>query len=269
MSENKGFYDVYTYGDNLKPGQEITVNHSVCCENTADIANFTWLSAEKLQDMRESNIAKESAVFEKLCASVSEWEEIAAQTQLLDRALQYVCTRPVEHTSNQWSKDRYDNNEISNMVYKMSHHIREETKYDRTAQTSVPVAWYVTWDVSVIGRGQNGYGTQIAGQRQKRYTDKAAAEKYLQGRIAAYAHLFQELSPPIPKEYVQHFMVNGQLLPGYTVEGQEPKHAADISEGGISVSKSEKPSVLERLAASKAESRAVPVLPSKPQEHEH
>lgn len=46
-------------------------------------------------------------------------------------------------------------------------------------------------------------------------------EKYLQGRIAAYAHLFTEISPPIPKEYQKHFCVNGVLLPGYTVENPD------------------------------------------------
>ena len=43
-------------------------------------------------------------------------------------------------------------------------------------------------------------------------------EKYLQGRISAYAHLFTEISPPIPEEHKKRFFVNGVLLPGYTVE---------------------------------------------------
>ena len=47
-------------------------------------------------------------------------------------------------------------------------------------------------------------------------------EKYLQGRIAAYAHLFTELSPPVPADARQRFCVNGVLLPGYTVEAPIP-----------------------------------------------
>ena len=43
-------------------------------------------------------------------------------------------------------------------------------------------------------------------------------EKYLQGRINAYIHLFKEISPPIPAEHEKRFCVNGVLLPGYTVE---------------------------------------------------
>ena len=41
---------------------------------------------------------------------------------------------------------------------------------------------------------------------------------------------FTEISPAIPPEYAEQFRVNGQLLPGYTVEGEEIKQpAADIS----------------------------------------
>ena len=31
-------------------------------------------------------------------------------------------------------------------------------------------------------------------------------EKYLQGRINAYAHLFKEISPPIPAEHEKRFL---------------------------------------------------------------
>lgn len=49
----------------------------------------------------------------------------------------------------------------------------------------------------------------------------------------------------------------GELLPGYTVEGQEPvktdRAAAEVSEGGIPVP--EKPSVLGKLSAAKAQEK--------------
>ncbi len=135
----------------------------------------------------------------------------------------------------------------------------EDTKYDRETKQSVPVAWYVTWDV-YVNSPKEGYGEKIAGQNQKRYTDKAAAMKYLDGRKKAYSHLFTEISPQIPKEYEHHFTVHGTLLPGYTVEGQEPvkaEHtAAEVSEGDISLpEKAEKPSVLGKLAAAKLDAK--------------
>ena len=107
---------------------------------------------------------------------------------------------------------------------------------------------------------KDGHNIHLAGQNQKRYTDKAAAIKYLDGRKKAYSHLFTEISPQIPKEYERHFTVHGALLPGYTVEGQEPvkaEHTAtEVSEGGISLpEKSEKPSVLGKLAAAKLDAK--------------
>ena len=47
-------------------------------------------------------------------------------------------------------------------------------------------------------------------------------EKYLQGRIKAYSHLFTEISPPIPENEQKRFCINGVLLPGYTVEAPVP-----------------------------------------------
>ncbi len=112
------------------------------------------------------------------------------------------------------------------MVYKMSCRIREDTQYNRALQKSVPCAWYVTWSVAFNAPAKGDYSSNsarnIAGQEQKRYTDKAAADKYIQGRIDAYAHLFTELSPPIPEEKKNIFSVNGHLLHGYSVKPREP-----------------------------------------------
>ena len=84
-------------------------------------------------------------------------------------------------------------------------------------------------------------------------------------RKKAYSYLFTEISPQIPKQYEHHFTVYGALLPGYTVEGQEPvktdRAAADISEGGISMpEKPEKPSVLGKLSAAKTQEK-IPAAP--------
>ena len=62
---------------------------------------------------------------------------------------------------------------------------------------------------------------KIAGQDRKVFADRAAMEKYLAGRQKAYANLFTEVSPQIPKQYAECFKVNGVLLPGYTIEGEE------------------------------------------------
>lgn len=128
----------------------------------------------------------------------------------------------------------------------------------------LPVAWYVTWDVYVNSPKQ-GYGEKIAGQNQKRYTDKAAALKYLEGRKKAYAYLFSEVSPPIPQKYERHFKVYGTLLPGYSIEGREQEKAdqaaSQVLEGGFSASqKEEKTSVLGKLSEAKSQEK-VAALP--------
>lgn len=214
-----------------------------------------------LEAMRQGSIDGEQKAYEIVVAAAKQWEQQAAATQTINRALEYLRTPEIEHTGNQW-KDT-DNwradQKISNRVYQMTCSIWEDTKYDRETKQSVPIAWYVTWEVRIHSPKQ-GYGAKIAGQNQKRYTDKNAAIKYLDGRKKAYSHLFTEISPPIPKEYEHHFMVHGTLLPGYTVEGLEQaktEHAAaEVSEGGIFTPENqEKPSVLGKLSVAKTQEK--------------
>ena len=73
-----------------------------------------------------------------------------------------------------------------------------------------------------------GPGRQIAGQERKHFAEKSEMERYLQGRIKAYAHLFTEISPPIPAEEKRRFCVNGVLLPGYTVEITMDQAVSDL-----------------------------------------
>lgn len=119
----------------------------------------------------------------------------------------------VEHSSNKWvkAKDEFDYNRISNRVYKMSYRIYERSSY-RTGAKKYDVMWdiYTNWP-----QLQTSY--KIAGQKRVCST-REEAEKYIQGRIKAYSHLFTEISPPIPKKYEKFFKVHGQLLPGYIVE---------------------------------------------------
>ncbi len=74
---------------------------------------------------------------------------------------------------------------------------------------------------------------RLPDRNRKVFTDKAAMEKYLNGRIKAYDRLFTEISPPIPQEYADYFKVNGCSCRDYTIEGEEPpqqQQAAAIPE---------------------------------------
>ena len=258
MEENKD-YRAYRYGDHLEPGAELKIEHSVSCEDV-DISSLITMGAENLESMRQGSINGEQKAYEIVVAAAKQWEKQAAATQMINRALSYLRTPEVKHTGNSWQPFSNNNDwmEISNRVYKMFCRIREDTRYDREIKQSVPVAWYVTWDL-YLNSPREGYSIHLAGQDKKRYTDKAAAEKYLDGRKKAYSHLFAEISPPIPKEHENCFTVNGVLLPGYTVEGREPvkpDHAAEVSESAIPASeKEEKPSVLGKLSAAKAQEK--------------
>ena len=196
MEENRD-YHAYRYGDYLTPGSELKIEHSVVCENV-DISTLITMGTDSLEAMRQGSIDGEQKAYEIVVAAAKQWEQQAAATQTINRALEYLRTPEIEHTGNQW-KDT-DNwradQKISNRVYQMTCSIWEDTKYDRETKQSIPVAWYVTWEVRIHSPKQ-GYGAKIAGQNQKRYTDKNAAIKYLDGRKKAYSHLFTEISPPI------------------------------------------------------------------------
>ena len=252
------YYGVFDYGDRLTPGAELKIEHTVVegyDKNTLDLAPIIALGSDDLTTARDQSVEAEKAVFEKIKASVKEWERQAAVTKTYNRALEYLNTPAAEHTSNQWVREKYyDRDTISNKVYQMSVSVWEDTRYDRATEQSIPVAWYVTWNVST-NAPTKGYNVEIAGQNRKRYTDKEAAQKYIEGRKKAFAHLFTEISPPIPAEYARPFMVNGILLPGYTVQGQEPAVSTITADeiineilGVDSVTKDKKPSVLKKLA---------------------
>ena len=219
--------------DRMEPADTMRIERTIYfeAENT-DISTLTALTVEQLQTLRKESAAAEQAVFETLQAQAAAWEEQAGKTLLLDKAIEYARTPETKHTANKWEQPDEYRHVISNRVYQMDYRISENTRYDKAAGQSIPYSYTLSW--SVRTNSPDGYNqAKIAGQERKVFADRAAMEKYLNGRIKAYSHLFTELSPPIPQEYAGHFRVNGQLLPGYTVEGEEPQQpeagrAADI-----------------------------------------
>lgn len=257
MVDDKDFYIVYSFGDRLEPGDRLNIEHHISFnQNKANLSKLVSLTPDELKGMKLVSEEKEKQIFGKLCSSVEEWEQQAAQTLMLNKAIEYVRTPTVKHTSNQWQTDEYGYSEISNLVYKMAYRIQEDTKYDHALKKTVPVAWYVTWNVSFNAPPRGGYygnsARSIAQQDKKRYSDKAAAEKYMQGRIAVYANLFTELSPPIPENKKNLFSVNGHLLPGYTLQAHVPTEQellAFIEDGDVS------PATEKALTGKKSECR--------------
>jgi len=242
MVEKRDCYDVNAFGSNLKPGQEIEISRTITFrQDRADITALTALPLEELKSQRERSAAAEQLIFIGLCGATSQWEEQAAKTMLFDRAIEYIKTPAVEHSGNKWQLDKYDNNqEISNMVYKMFYRVDETLEYDSATQKRIPAVWHLTWAMGT-NSPKEGYNIRFDGQDKKRFTDKAVMEKYLQGRIKAHSHLFTEISPFIPKGQEHRFSVNGQLLPGYRAAGQQEKQA------------DERPSAVDKLHAAQKE----------------
>ena len=113
------------------------------------------------------------------------------------------------------------------MVYQMDYSISENTRYDSAAPKSVPYSWTLRWSLRTNAPGSYQQA-KIAGQDRKVFSSREELDKYLNGRIKAHEHYFTEISPAIPKEYADYFKVNGCLLPGYTIEGEEPAKAAEL-----------------------------------------
>ena len=109
----------------------------------------------------------------------------------------------------------------------MDYSISENTRYDSAAQKSVPYSWTLRWGLYTNAPHGNPM-EKIAGQERKVFSSREELDKYLNGRIKAHDHYFTEISPAIPKEYADCFKVNGCLLPGYTIEGEEPAKAAAL-----------------------------------------
>ena len=219
-SENRLNYSSFE-NDRLEVADRLKIERSIYFESgKADISALTALPLAELIRQREESAAAEQAIFEVLKQQAAAWDAQAGNTLTFDKAIEYARTPAVTHTENQWQADENNNHTISNQVYQMRYHIYENTRYNREQGKSIPYSYTLTWGVYTNSPDRYGQA-KIAGQDRKVFADKAAMEKYLNGRIKAYQHLFTEISPTIPQEYAEHFKVNGQLLPGYTVEGEE------------------------------------------------
>ena len=225
-------YSSYDH-DKLEAAETMRIERRIYFEaKDREIAPYASLPIAQLLSMRSESAAAEQAIFDDLKERAAAWEEQAGRTLLLDKTLEYVRTPHVQHTANEWQTTEHNRHIRSNRVYQMNYHIYENTRYDREKQQSVPYSYSLTWGVYTNSPNRNGQA-KIAGQDRKVFTDKAAMEKYLNGRIKAYDRLFTEISPPIPQEYADYFKVNGMLMPDYTIEGEEPpqqQQAAAIPE---------------------------------------
>lgn len=214
--------------DDLEPASTMRIERRIYFESgKADLSEAVKLPLAELLSLRAESAAAEQEVFDRLKAQAAAWEEQAGRTLFLDKALEYARTLPVTHTANQWEAPDEYRHIRSNMVYQMDYSISENTRYDSAAQKSVPYSWTLRWSLYTNAPHGN-QREKIAGQERKVFASREELDRYLNGRIKAHDHYFTEISPAIPKKYADCFKVNGCLLPGYTIEGEEPAKAAEL-----------------------------------------
>lgn len=224
--EQESFYRTYGHNDNLTEGASVKIEHRVEFNtwrmDFPEMVSLVKLSPKELKKKRADTVEREKETFGELQAKAKEWEERAAQTLLLDKALEYVQTPEVKHTSNEWVRREDGVWEISNRVYEMCYEIHQETDGNHNE------TWLVTWGIAInapkrpLSEKYPYTGAQfVVEEKKKRYNAEADAQNYIQGRFDVYAHLFTELSPPVPDQFKRNFYINGCLLPGYTVLPKE------------------------------------------------
>lgn len=240
-------YESYDY-DRLTEGSNIQIDHTIYVNET-DMSDLISKPISEIQAMREESVTKEKTAFDKVRQTAQDWEKQAAVTRRFDMAIEYLKVPEVSHTSNKWEKDRYDKYTISNRVYKMTYDIYERSSY-RTDTKKYDVRWHIYTNRPL---SQDSY--KVAGQERVCNT-REEAEKYIQGRIKAYSHLFTEISPPIPKEYEKSFMVYGQLLPGYTTEAMQKAQETEKAKTA-----EQKPSIRKQLTEQAKETKPVTHAP--------
>ena len=221
------FYTAYgEYVDELETGDKLKIEHSIEYDTyrigRPEIAEQVKLSPAELKRKRRESAKLEQEIYKKMLDAAKEWEVQAAQTLLMDKALEYAATPDVAHTGNEWKQSEDGGWKISNLVYVMSYQIREDPAGDKKG------SWLVSWSLEINApsrpKTEQFYlaGSKIvAEQRKKRYDTFEAAQKYIQGRFDLYAGLFRELRPPVPENFKWHFYINGCLLPEYTVAPPE------------------------------------------------
>ena len=220
-------YSSYDH-DDLEPASTMRIERRIYFESgKADLSEMVKLPLAELLSLRAESAAAEQEVFDRLKEQAAAWEEQAGKTLFLDKALEYARTLPVTHTANQWEAPDEYRHIRSNMVYQMDYSISENTRYDSTAKKSVPYSWTLRWGLYTNAPHGN-QREKIAGQDRKVFANREELDRYLNGRIKAHDHYFTEISPAIPKEYADCFKVNGCLLPGYTIEGEEPAKTAEL-----------------------------------------
>ena len=94
------FYTSYDHGDRLTPGRELKVHRRLYIHldeagekqypATETLSQLITYSPDELSQLRKKSADQEAAIYQRCRETTMEWEKQAAQTQLLDMALEYI-----------------------------------------------------------------------------------------------------------------------------------------------------------------------------------
>ena len=178
MSDKDSFYYLNAYQDGITPGQQVTIQHRISFNDWRagpHIAPLVELAGEEIMRRKEASIALEKDLYAQLKKLAEAWDEQAAQTMLLERALEYVHTPEVAHTSNEWKEGENGVWEISNRTYIMRYRI-----YYEKAADSYLVSWGIVYNApkQPDPKYTNYWGDSIyvARQDKKKYPTMEAAQ---------------------------------------------------------------------------------------------
>ena len=217
----KSFYEIGPSEGYLREGSYLEVRRQINYRgDRADFKPFLNVPIKDLEKQLKESQAEEKKVFEEMKKAVTAWDEHGAQTLLLQKAIEYLKTPEVMHTSNEWRRRKDGTWEISNLVYKMTFSIVKSGD-----------EWKLTWELSYTAPGlSKGYWSYSRSPRErieyegsKKYKTMEGAQKYIQGKFDQFGACFESLSPPIPAEAKELFCVNGQLLQGYSLMAATPQ----------------------------------------------
>ena len=230
-------YEVYE-SDYHTAGSQIKLEHTVYAVQS-DLTELISKSPKELSAMLDKALDAEEKAYQKVISASYGWEPKAMATRLIERAIEYQNTPEVQHSSNQWVNKDNTHKDISNKVYRMHFFYHEYSSW-RTTSKRWETKWYLSTNSPIEG------ANPIIAQAERSFKTKDEMDKYIEGRIKAYSHLFTEISPPIPDELLRPFTLHGHLLPGY------------IKVSDIAKEREEKTSVRDKLKDLKTQIKSEP-----------
>lgn len=208
----------FDWETNYNPGKYLRISH-IPEHDWFDPMSILLLqlsidSNQELDMLLERSIQSERVTIQKILDLLATWDEQAYNTAVLLEAQKISRLAPPNHTNNQWQNTKSNTEFISNAVYTMSISLRKDAP--RGGKTT-RVSWTLRANpLRGISRSAPFNGdNDLLSVIRKPFPTVEAAQSYIEEIKQEYADLFQEEYPPIPSEWLYHFVVRGVLPPMY------------------------------------------------------